>query len=126
MPFQVHYRPDRQLVEVVIDGKLDLTIARDVLAVTSATVARHGARLILADVRQVEEHLSATDVYVISTEWVESNIGPEVRVAVVNTPGQGFDQVVFLQELASHRGRTLRQFEEMEEALRWLTDGRTD
>lgn len=122
MAYRIRFHPDPSLIDLVVDGPLDLATALQVLADVEAMVVKHDCRFVLADVRQVEDRLSATDVYQFTADWVESAIGPEVKVAVVSKPGRGFDRVAFLQELAEHRGRILRQFGEPAVARAWLLE----
>jgi hypothetical protein len=121
MRYEVRLDPASGFLTVTVEGVYGMDLAKHILAELKAGTIRHPDAPILVDTRQGETTMTATDVYELGQELREQGIGTTVRLAIVNEPGRDFNRASFLEELARNRGLQIRNFHDLDPAIRWLS-----
>lgn len=121
MRYEVRFDPSTGFLAVTTEGVYGMELAKHILAELKAATIRHPDAPILVDTRQGQTTMTATDVYQLGQELREIGVGTTVRLAIVNEPGHDFNRASFLEELARNRGLQIRNFHELDPAVRWLS-----
>jgi hypothetical protein len=116
MPEEVYYDADNMLMRIKVwgDDPIDDWIASRKQVVQ--LYEKHGAVMLLVDVRDQESAPGIMDVFDFGEDWPQ-----EIRLAILigeNTP----DDVQFLESVAVNHGKNIRIFYEEAECLRWLKE----
>jgi hypothetical protein len=114
MPEEVTYDAGSKLIRVRAWGRDTIADWRKSQQQVEKLQAQHGATKLLVDVREQESAPSALEIFDFGADWPA-----EIQVAIV-TGTQTRSEQYFLETVARNRGKKMRLFSNVEEALSWL------
>jgi hypothetical protein len=124
-PMETENRIFRAQHLIVMDasGILDLNASKVALAKLAADPEFNRRSEILVDLRDIECHMSASDIYdlAVALGWPDPALPTHRRIAILVEGRDEFDHAQFLAMCAANRGVEIAAFDDYEKADRWMT-----
>lgn len=114
----------RDFLRATPEGPYDLDKSKKLLIEIATASAAMADYEILVDMRSAHVKMSAADVFFLANELVKHYKAFATKTAVL-CPVKDFDNAGFFALCAQNRGFRLKAFTAFEEAIEWLTEGRT-
>lgn len=114
MPEEISYDRDANLIRIRVRGDDPI---EDWLSSRQEVVRlheRHGASMLLVDVREQESAPAILDIFDFAEDWPQ-----EILLAILAGENTTND-IAFLETAAMNRGKKVRLFYDEREALAWL------
>jgi hypothetical protein len=122
MAFRIEHEPEAERVRITTSGPMGAREFRQLTAEGLAAARAAGVHRVLVDHRLMIPAVAAVDNHDLPRVFVELGITADLRIATLIPPAYRglFD---YFQALAWNRGdHHFRQFEDEDEAIRWLAD----
>ncbi|GEM_PF-950152 len=109
-----------EFLEVTPDGNINITTSRKLLVDIAKAENSQADHELFIDFRDTHGKLSVIDLYQLATELVQHGDTFRRKVALLVTPGLGFDRARFFETCSHNRGFAVNAFTDYEKAMRWI------
>ena len=121
MPWHSEYRAEASVVHTTCSGQVSPAELNAAALAAVDLAARHGARLFLTDLRQLEGGHSVFDLYALAETLHVLPVPPATREALVlPLSPSAVSDAGFWETVCRNRGYEVRGFTDPESALDWL------
>jgi hypothetical protein len=113
----------QHLIVMDASGILDLHASKAALAKLAADPGFDQRAEILLDLRDIECHMSTSDIYdlAVAMAWPDPVLPTRKRIAILVAGRVEFDHAEFLVMCAVNRGVRIAAFDDYDKADRWMT-----
>ncbi len=116
----IQRRPNH--IHVWVSGERTLETGQQVVEAVAAACHEHGVSRVLIDATSWGQPLSTFDLYeLVSFHYMRAFPGTVSRAAIVEAP-DNFDPTRFHETVARNWGLDIREFQDVEPAVRWLAE----
>jgi len=122
MVFDVHYDDEHDCLIGSYSGEMSLEAVDEYAAAVSAESARHTCKLFMNDMRNAKLAFSATEIYRLPGILDAAGFDRTWKRAVVAL--DYLPDYRFFETVARNRGYQVRIFQNVDEAIDWLTKGK--
>jgi hypothetical protein len=120
MPFTIEYSQEADIIMVVVDGELSLSLLQELAGEVTKTVKKVGCRRILNDLRKAKPTKSTIDIYDMPGTARKSGVGLACKRALLVV--EETDDFHFLETVFINQGHQVRMFTDLGAAESWLLD----
>lgn len=110
----------RDFIEVTVDGRINFTTSRQLLADIATADHRQAEYELLVDFRGTQSDLTIAELYQLASELSLHGDAFQRKVALVVTPGLNFDRASFFETCSHNRGFSVNAYTDYEAAIRWI------
>jgi hypothetical protein len=111
----------RDFLKVTPTGEVELEASKQALLKLASLNAAPRQNDILIDTRQKTGFLTLADITELVDVMLEHRDSFRSKLAILASPGLGFDHAKFMELYAGNRGFRVAAFTDFEEAINWLT-----
>jgi flavorubredoxin len=120
MPLELQIIRAREFVRLGAEGHFDVRSTHAMLKTLADACRKRGVDRTLLDVRDSNSNLLPSDLAGLVNAFEEVGFSPRFRLAILHMTGQEFRAKLFAF-LSGLRGWKVEAFENVEEALEWLS-----
>ncbi len=110
----------RDFIKSTPKGDLDMTASVQILSQIATAGDLLGDFAVIIDLREVQSHLTTTDIYQLASDLMKYGGTFHRRTAVLTQTAKGQDQSNFFETAATNRGYNVKAFTHFENAINWL------
>jgi len=118
MPYTIKYNQEKECIEVVVQGELDLPLLKSMASDVSKITKQKGCKFILNDLRKAIPVEDVFDIYNMPETAAKAGVKQYCKRALV--VGDHASEFYFLETVFVNQGHLVKMFENINDAEDWL------
>ena len=121
MPQKLHIVRARDFLRLDAQGTVDFESSRRGMEAVAKACVESGLDCALLDLREVQKHLSITDLWTLASTFGQMGFQAKHRLAILHRL-DAMDRADFFAMCAANRGYRVAAFDTFEDAFEWISE----